>query len=104
MISQAEAEKAWEYLRDTAKEAAKKESERGYIEDYKSVLLATLMSEHIDMAVHAQEREAKKDPRFKEHLEIVKFAIEKDVEIRYLRKAAEMKVSMWQTQSKLNNL
>ena len=101
MISQAEAEKAWEYLRDTAKEAAKRESERGYVEDYQKVVKANIMAEHIEMPVNAQEREAYKSVEYITHLETVKFAREQDIEMQYLREAAKLKVSMWQTQSKL---
>jgi tRNA A37 N6-isopentenylltransferase MiaA len=101
MISQAEAEKAWEYLRNTAKEAAKKEAERGHVEDYQRVVKANVMSEHMELPVNAQEREAHKSVEYIAHLDVVKFAREQDIEIQYLREAARLRISMWQTQSKL---
>ena len=102
MISQAEAEKAWEYLRDTSKEASDRESERGWVEDYQKVVKANIMSEHIDLPVNAQEREAYKSVEYITHLDAVKCARQKDIEMRYLREAAKLKVTMWQTQSKLS--
>jgi hypothetical protein len=101
MISQDEAEKAWEYLRNTAKEAAKKEAERGYVEDYQKVVKANIMAKHMELPVNAQEREANRSVEYITHLETVQFAREQDIEIQYLREAAKLKVSMWQTQSKL---
>lgn len=103
MISQEEAEKAWEYLRNTAKEASDRESERGWVEDYQKVVKANVMSQHMDLPVNAQEREAYKSVEYITHLDAVKNARQRDLEMEYLREAAKLRITMWQTQSKINN-
>jgi len=97
MITENEVEKALEWLRDHAEEAAEERAERLHMEEYRKSLKALIMREHLDKAVNAQEREAYADARYIEHLEAMKTAIFEDEKGRFLREAASDKISAWQT-------
>ena len=100
VISQKDIEKALDFLRDSADSAAINRSNRVYMEEYRKSLKAQLMSNNIEMAVNAQEREAYKDPRYIDHLEAMKTAIYEDEKLRFLIEAAKIKISAWQTMEK----
>ena len=78
MISQRDIEKALDFLRDSADEAAQNRANRIYMEEYRKSLKAQLMSENMDMAVNAQEREAYKSVQYITHLDAMKTAIYED--------------------------
>ena len=98
MVTEKELEKALDYLRDSATEAAKTRAERLYLDDYSRVLRATIMSEHLAEPVNAQERYAFSDMRYRNHLEALKIAIYEDEKARFLREAAAVKISVWQSE------
>ena len=100
MISQRDIEKALDFLRDSAEAAAVNRSNRVYMEEYRKSLKAQLMSENLDMAVNAQEREAYKNEQYITHLEAMKEAIYQDEKLRFLIEAAKIKISAWQTDRK----
>ena len=58
------------------------------------------MREHSDETLGAQEAIAYADPRYKQHLEVMRTAIEKDEYEQWMMTAAEAKVSAWQTMSR----
>lgn len=99
MITDDEAERAVDFLRDNASKAAQAKANRLYMEEYRKVIKAQLMREH-DGPLGAQEREAYAEPRYAKHLEVMKTAIEHDEYMRWMMTAAEAKVSAWQTQSR----
>ena len=96
-ISDEALEKAIDYLRDTAEEAAQARANRLYLDDFSRVLRAQIMSEHLAEAVNAQERFAYSDIRYRNHLEGLKQAIYEDERYRFLRDAAAAKVEAWRT-------
>src|SRR5437870_3205673 len=98
MVSDEALEKALDYLRDTADEAAKSRATRLYLDDYSRVLKATIMAEHLAEPVNAQERYAFSDLRYKNHLETLKQAIFDDEKARFLREAAAVKIEVWRSQ------
>ena len=102
MISQKDIEKALDFLRDSAESAAINRSNRVYMEEFRKSLKAQLMSDNIDMAVNAQEREAYKNVEYITHLEAMKEAIYQDEKLRFLIEAAKIKISAWQTMEKAN--
>ena len=102
MISQKDIEKALDFLRDSAEAAAVNRSNRVYMEEFRKSLKAQLMSDNIDMAVNAQEREAYKNVEYITHLEAMKEAIYQDEKLRFLIEAAKIKISAWQTMEKAN--
>lgn len=97
MINEQEVEAAVDWLRDTANEAAQKRAERLYLDEYRKVLRAKLMKQHIDLPVSAQEREALADPKYAKHLQTLKTAIDEDEKMRFLRVAAEAKIEAWRS-------
>ena len=57
-ISDEEIDKALDYLRDNADEAAKARAERIYVEEYRKTVKAQIMKEHDTKSAVIQEREA----------------------------------------------
>jgi predicted nucleic acid-binding protein len=96
-ISEEQVEKALDYLRDTALDAARATAERIYLEEYTRVIKSKIMQEHRDDSLGAQEREAYADQRYKQHLEAVRIAIEQEHEHRFRRQAAAAKIEAWRT-------
>ena len=98
-ITDDEIDKALDYLRDNARDAAQAKANRVYVEEYRKVIKAQLMKEHASMSAVLQEREAYSDPRYVQHLEAIKQAVEIDEGHRFLRAAADAKIEAWRTQS-----
>lgn len=98
-ITDDEIDKALDYLRDNARDAAQARADRVYVEEYRKVIKAQIMKEHGDKSAVIQEREAYADPRYVAHLEAIKQAVLEDEGHRFLRAAADAKIGAWQTQS-----
>lgn len=98
-ITDDEIDKALDYLRDNARDAAQAKANRVYVEEYRKVVKAKLMKEHGAMSAVLQEREAYSDERYIAHLEAIKQAVELDEGHRFLRAAADAKIEAWRTQS-----
>jgi hypothetical protein len=97
MISDADVEKAIDYLRDNAEDAAKARAERIYMEEFRKSLKAMIMKENVEATVSAQEREAYADPRYMKHLEALRIAVMRDEKQRFMRVAAEAKIEAWRS-------
>jgi hypothetical protein len=98
-ITDDEIDKALDYLRDNADEAAKARAERHYVTEYLKVVKAQIMKEHDTKSAVIQEREAYADPRYIAHLGVISTAIERDEKCRFMLSAAEAKIEAWRTQS-----
>lgn len=98
-ITDDEIDRALDFLRDNARDAAQAKANRVYVEEYRKVVKAQLMKEHASMSAVLQEREAYSDPRYVQHLEAIKQAVELDEGHRFLRAAADAKIEAWRTQS-----
>jgi hypothetical protein len=98
-ITDEEIDKALDYLRDNARDAAQAKANRVYVEEYRKTLKAQLMKEHGSLSAVLQEREAYSDPRYAEHLQAIREAVMQDEQHRFLRIAAEAKIEAWRTQS-----
>ena len=98
MVTDEALEKALDYLRDTAVDAAQARATRLYLDDFSRVLKAEIMSERLAEPVNAQERHAYADIRYKNHLEALRVAIYEDEKARFLREAAAVKISVWQSE------
>jgi hypothetical protein len=98
-ITDEEIDKALDYLRDNARDAAQAKANRVYVEEYRKVIKAKLMKEHEKLSAVLQEREAYSDPRYTQHLLAIKEAVEIDEGHRFLRSAADAKIDAWRTQS-----
>lgn len=97
MISDDEIEKAAEYLRDNAGKAAKAKATRIYLLEFRKALKAQLMKEHVTEALGSQEREAYADPRYTQHLDAMREAIERDEYYGWMKTAAEAKLEARRT-------
>jgi len=98
-ITDDEIDKALDYLRDNARDAAQAKADRVYVEEYRKVMKAVLMKEHGQLSAVLQEREAYADPRYLQHLEAIREAVQADEHHRFLRGAADAKIEAWRTQS-----
>jgi len=98
MISDAEIEKALDYLRDNSLLAAKARAERLYMEEYRKVVKAQLMGKSNESAVGAQERYAYAHEEYAAHLDAMRTAIELDEKHRFLLAAAQAKIEAWRTE------
>lgn len=98
-ITDEEIDKALDYLRDNADEAAKARAERVYVEEYRKVVKAQIMKEHSQLSAVLQEREAYADPRYVAHLGVIAEAVTRDERCRFMLSAAEAKIEAWRTQS-----
>jgi len=98
MISEAQIEKAVDFLRDKAVDTAQARANRIHAEEYRKHLKALLMAENPDQALGAQERDAYADPRYAEHLLALKKAVHDDEFMRAKREAAVMLIEAWRTQ------
>lgn len=99
MISDDEAEKAIDYLRDSAIEAAQAVANDDYMESFTSVVEAQLMREFDDGNTSAviQKRNARADPRFLQQLDAKQEAKFQAAKFKYLREAAMAKLDAWRT-------
>ncbi len=102
MISEDDIEKACNYLVANAKKASQARAERAYAEEYRKTIKATIMKEHANLALGAQEREAYADSRYAQHLRAIREAVEADEYHRWMMAAAEAKISAWQTQARIH--
>ena len=90
MITNKDIQKAFDFLRDSAVEAAQNRANRVYMEEYRKSLKAQIMAEHNTLPVNGQEREAYKDERYLAHLDAMKEAIFEDEKVRFLMEAAKI--------------
>lgn len=98
-ITEEEIDKALDFLRDNARDAAQARADRIYVEEYRKTLKAQIMKEHGTLSAVLQEREAYSDKRYQEHLEAIREAVKIDEFHRFMRIAAEAKIEAWRTQS-----
>lgn len=98
MISDDDVEKAVDYLRDNAPKAAKAKAERIYMEEYRKVVKAQIMRENDDKNLGTQEAIAYADARYRQHLSLMKEAIERDEYHKWMLTAAEAKLEAWRTE------
>src|SRR5262245_30756526 len=97
-ISDEEVEQALHYLMNSARGAADARATRQYVEEYRKVIKAQLMTEHADLPLGAQEREAYSDKRYMDHLQAIREAVAEDERRRFMREAASAKIEAWRTQ------
>lgn len=98
MITQADAEKAVDWLRDNAVAAGKARAERLYLEQWIKTAKAEAMRPHAGLPVSAQEREALTSASYLSALQAYREAVEADETMRFLIAAAEAKIEAWRSQ------
>ncbi len=99
MISQDDAEKAVDWMRDNARSMAQARAERLYMEQYIKTVKATLqMEDSASPSIAASEMRALASPKYMAALQAYKEAITADETNRFLIAAAEAKIDAWRSQ------
>lgn len=97
MISEADIEKAVDFLRDKAGEAAEARAQAEHLDHMRKVMLARLASEQ-EGSEAAKERLARCTPEYVEFLEGLKEARRRNYEFINHRIAATSKIDAWRTE------
>jgi hypothetical protein len=98
MITDEEAERAVDYLRDSAPKAAQARANKEYVSEFRKVLKAQIMRENPSDPIGTQEAKAYSDPRYQAHLQAIKEAVEADAHAVFLRDAAQARIDAWRSQ------
>lgn len=98
MITDDEVQKALDYLRDEADNAAQARADRLYLEQYRKSLKARLKIESNAPSDAAKENDAYAHPDYLALLDGYKVAVEKDERHRFMLDAARSKIDAWRTQ------
>jgi hypothetical protein len=96
-VTDADVEKAIDFLRFEANKAAEAKANRIYMTEFRKVVKANVMQKYINQPHTTQERNAYSDPEYKAHLELMKDAIQQDVFYEWKRGAAEATIEAWRT-------
>ena len=99
MILEADIERALEYLRSSAQEAAEARANVKHLAEYLKTKRAMLKKQLTGMSNAAAEDEALSNPEYIELLEGYKVAVERDAFHSFKREAADAMIRAWQTMS-----
>lgn len=98
MILESDIEKAVDYLRQSAQEAAQARANSRYLGEYLKSKIAQLKTRSAASSNAAAEDEAKSHPEYLELLEGYRAAVEKDSFHTFKRDAAAVMIDAWRTQ------
>jgi hypothetical protein len=98
MIEERDIERAIDYLRDSAEQAAQARAERAYMEQWLKSLRSTLMLGAPGTSVADREAYAMAHHDYQTAINALRSAVEADERYRFLREAADAKIRAWQTQ------
>ena len=97
MITEADAEKAVDWVRDNASRMAQERAERLYMEQWIKTVKASLQQVFGGSAA-SSEIEALASPKYLAALQAFREAVQKDEHNRFLLAAAEAKIDAWRSQ------
>lgn len=89
--------KAIDYMTKNAPEYAQAKADRVFIEGYINTVKARLMNQE-EGTLGNKEAYAKAHPDYVQQLEALKIATEKEEHLKYMLKAAELRVEIWKVQ------
>jgi len=98
MITDEQAEKAADFIRDNAINFANAKADRIYHEEFRKSLKAILFNE-AEGAAGVRENLAYAHEKYIEHIGKLREAVFEEEKLRGLVKAAEMKIELWRSQS-----
>ncbi len=98
MITQDQAEKAVDWLRENARPMAQSRAERVYMEQWVKTVKATLQTESGEQSSAKSEMIALASPKYLAALMAYKQAVEADEYNRFMVTAAEAKIEAWRSQ------
>jgi hypothetical protein len=88
---------AIDYILKNSEQFARAKAERIYLEEFRKSKKALLMQKHREESIGAQEREAYAHPEYKELLEGLREAIEREEKLRWDLVAAQARVDVWRS-------
>ena len=97
MISEEEVQQALDFIRDNADALAKASAEFQYLNAFRRSKLGIEFFESQEKTVAAREWDARRNPEYIALLNGLKVAHEEDTRLRYLIKAAQIKIEVWST-------
>ena len=98
MITDTQAEKAADWIRDNADNIANAKGERVYAEKYRKSLKAIIFNEE-DGSNAIRENKAYSDIRYLDHLSKLKEVVIEHEKLMAQKAAAEIKIEVWRTQA-----
>lgn len=104
MITDAQAEKANDYIRDNAGKYAKAKAERIQLQEFRKSKKALLMNERKGQPGHERESYAYGHQEYIDLLDAIKAAVIQEEALRWEIRAAELKIEMWRTQQANNRM
>jgi len=99
IVTDNDVQKALDFLRFEAPNAAEAKAHRIYITEFRKVIKAQVMQRFINQPHTTQERNAYSDLEYIAHLDALKEAIKNDVFFEWKRAAAEATIEAWRTQN-----
>lgn len=97
MITDEEVERAVDWLRDNAEEAAQARADRVHLEQFRKSKKAMLMKDCNESSIGAQEVYAYAHQEYLALLDGLKEAVKRDAKMQFLREAAAAKIEAWRT-------
>lgn len=101
MITDEQAERANDFIRDNAREYAQVTAQREYLDEYLKIKEASLM-EDVEGPEHERKSYARSHPDYLQIIEGRKAAREKELELKWKLVAAQTKIDMWRTMEASN--
>ncbi len=98
MVTDEQAEKAADWLRDNAGEAARLRGERIKAEEMRKHVKAVLMGQSDAKSAADREAAAYASEAYRKHLDVIEGAVVADEKNRALREAAVMRIEVWRTE------
>jgi len=99
-------EQKMEELRKLGEDHAKAKGQLSLLDNNRKILLATLMKDHMISSntgklesVNAQEREARADPKYQNHIKALAIAIENESKLNWEKKLVDMNFEAWKTKT-----
>ena len=102
MITDEQAEKANDWIRDNATQAAQAKSNRLHLEEFRKAKKAELFLHAPGGTVADKEAFAYSHPDYLALLDGYRVAVEEDERMRWMMEAAALRVEIWRTQSANN--
>lgn len=98
MITDDQAERAADFIRDNAVNFAQAKASRIYCEEYRKSLKAILFNQ-MEGTIADKDAQAYAHEKYLLHLEEIRNAVIEEEKLKGLVKAAEMKIEIWRSQS-----
>lgn len=107
MITDEDAEKSANYIRDNAGKHGKSKGDALYLKEFRKSIKAQLMNgipveSACKMKVSDKENYAYSHPDYIQHLKALQLATEESIRLDAMYKAAALKIEIWRTQSATN--